>query len=215
MNNNNQVLKAIWKVVKKRFKLSHLLFIALLFTCNSFAWFIYMNKIDSDIDVKVKAWNVSFRFDNQTMSDYIKFDVRDIYPGMEDNRQEVSVTNDGEVAAKLYYEIVSVRIFDKTYSVNDGGFSSSDLENVLNQSYPFKINISSDKEVIDGKGGVAKFIVNVSWPYETLDDNGELKDLDDTYWGNKAYSYGKEYPDKPCILLNIKLSATQVNNQIV
>ena len=214
MNNNNQVLKVIWKVVKKRFKLSHLLFIALLLTCNSFAWFIYMNKIDSDIDVKVKAWNVSFHFDNQTMSDYIKFDVRDIYPGMEDNRQEVSVTNDGEVAAKLYYEIVSVRIFDKTYSVNDGGFSSSDLENVLNQSYPFKINISSDKEVIDGKGGVAKFIVNVSWPYETLDDNRELKDLDDTYWGNKAYSYGKEYPDKPCILLNIKLSATQVNNQI-
>lgn len=215
MNNNNQLLKVIWKVVKKRFKLSHLLFIALLLTCNSFAWFIYMNKIDSDIDVKVKAWNVSFRFDNQTMSDYIKFDVRDIYPGMEDNRQEVSVTNDGEVAAKLYYEIVSVRIFDKTYSVNEGGFSSSEIENVLNQSYPFKINISSDKEVIDGKGGVAKFIVNVSWPYETLDDNGELKDLDDTYWGNKAYSYGKEYPDKPCILLNIKLSATQVNNQIV
>lgn len=212
MNNNNQLLKVIWKVVKKRFKLSHLLFIALLLTCNSFAWFIYMNKIDSDIDVKVKAWNVSFRFDNQTMSDYIKFDVRDIYPGMEDNRQEVSVTNDGEVAAKLYYEIVSVRIFDKTYSVNEGGFSSSEIENVLNQSYPFKINISSDKEVIDGKGGVAKFIVNVSWPYETLDDNGELKDLDDTYWGNKAYSYGKEYPDKPCILLNIKLSATQVNN---
>ena len=212
MNNNNQLLKVIWKVVKKRFKLSHLLFIALLLTCNSFAWFIYMNKIDSDIDVKVKAWNVSFRFDNQTMSDYIKFDVRDIYPGMEDNRQEVSVTNDGEVAAKLYCEIVSVRIFDKTYSVNEGGFSSSDLENVLNQSYPFKINISSDKEVIDGKGGVAKFIVNVSWPYETLDDNGELKDLDDTYWGNKAYSYGKEYPDRPCILLNIKLSATQVNN---
>lgn len=212
MNNNNQVLKVIWKVVKKRFKLSHLLFIALLLTCNSFAWFIYMNKIDNDIDVKVKAWNVSFRFDNQTMSDYIKFDVRDIYPGMEDNRQEVSVTNDGEVAAKLYYEIISVRIFDKTYSVNDDGLSSSEIENVLNQSYPFKINISSDKEVIDGKGGAAKFIVNVSWPYETLDDNGELKDLDDTYWGNKAYSYGKVYPDKPCILLNIKLSATQVNN---
>ena len=212
MNNNNQVLKVIWKVVKKRFKLSHLLFIALLLTCNSFAWFIYMNKIDNDIDVKVKAWHVSFRCDNQTMSDYIKFDVRDIYPGMEDNRQEVSVTNDGEVAAKLYYEIISVRIFDKTYSVNDDGLSSSEIENVLNQSYPFKINISSDKEVIDGKGGAAKFIVNVSWPYETLDDNGELKDLDDTYWGNKAYSYGKVYPDKPCILLNIKLSATQVNN---
>ena len=56
----NKVLKAICKVIKKRFKLSYLLFIALLLVSNSFAWFIYMNKIDSDIDVKVKAWNVSF-----------------------------------------------------------------------------------------------------------------------------------------------------------
>ena len=88
---------------------------------------------------------------------------------------------------------------------------SSEIENVLNQSYPFKINISSDKEVIDGKGGAAKFIVNVSWPYETLDDNGELKDLDDTYWGNKAYQYTKSNPETPCIQLNVKLSATQMN----
>ena len=131
----NKVLKAIYKAKKKRFKFSYLLFMSLLFVSNSFAWFIYMNKIDSDIDVKVKAWNVSFRFDNQTMSDYIKFEIDEIYPGMEDNEQKVTVTNDGEVSAKLYYELVSVRIFDKNYEVSEGAMTSSELEDTINKNY--------------------------------------------------------------------------------
>ena len=207
----NKVLKAICKVIKKRFKLSYLLFIALLLVSNSFAWFIYMNKIDSDIDVKVKAWNVSFRFDNQLMSDYIKFEIDEIYPGMKDNEQKVTVTNDGEVSAKLYYELVSIRIFDKTYEVSEGSMTSSELEDTINKNYPFKIKISSDKDIISGKGGVASFLVTVTWPYETVDDNGNLKDKDDTYWGHKAYQYTKSNPETPCIQLNVKLSATQMN----
>ncbi len=207
----NKVLKAIYKAIKKRFKFSYLLFMSLLFVSNSFAWFIYMNKIDSDIDVKVKAWNVSFRFDNQTMSDYIKFEIDEIYPGMEDNEQKVTVTNDGEVSAKLYYELVSVRIFDKNYEVSEGAMTSSELEDTINKNYPFKIKISSDKDIISAKGGIASFLVTVTWPYETLDDNGNLKDEDDTYWGNKAYQYTKVNSETPCIQLNVKLSATQIN----
>ena len=207
----NKVLKAIYKAIKKRFKFSYLLFMSLLFVSNSFAWFIYMNKIDSDIDVKVKAWNVSFRFDNQTMSDYIKFEIDEIYPGMEDNEQKVTVTNDGEVSAKLYYELVSVRIFDKNYEVSEGAMTSSELEDTINKNYPFKIKISSDKDIISAKGGIASFLVTVTWPYETLDDNGNLKDEDDTYWGNKAYQYTKANSETPCIQLNVKLSATQIN----
>ena len=207
----NKVLKAICKVIKKRFKLSYLLFIALLLVSNSFAWFIYMNKIDSDIDVKVKAWNVSFRFDNQLMSDYVKFEIDEIYPGMRDNEQKVTVTNDGEVSAKLYYELVSVRIFDKNYEVSEGAMTSSELEDTINKNYPFKIKISSDKDIISAKGGLASFLVTVTWPYETVDDNGNLKDKDDTYWGNKAYQYTKSNPETPCIQLNVKLSATQMN----
>ena len=69
----------ILKVLKKRFRFRHMLFFALLITFNSFAWFIYMNKISSDLQVKVKAWNVSFEFNNQTMTDYINFDVTEIF----------------------------------------------------------------------------------------------------------------------------------------
>ena len=108
INSRNRVFRAIVKVIKKRFKPVHILFIALLLTSNSFAWFIYMNKIDSDINVRVKAWNVSFRFDNETMTDYINFSVDEIYPGMDDFEQVLSVTNDGDVAAKLSYEIICI-----------------------------------------------------------------------------------------------------------
>ena len=210
-NKDKKILKAIIKVIKKRFKLSHLLFLALLLTVNSFAWFIYMNKISSDIDVKVKAWNVSFEFNNQTMTDYINFSVDEIYPGMPDYEQNISVTNDGEVSAKLYYEIVSVNILGTEYIVEDGGFTSEELVTKLETEYPFKINITTNKEIIDGQGGKANFVVNVTWPYESYDSEGTLNDEIDTYWGNQAYQFSKEHPDDSCILLKVKLSATQIN----
>lgn len=208
---NKRVFKAIVKVIKRRFKLRHLLFLALLLTMNSFAWFIYMNKISSDIDVKVKAWNISFEFNNQTMTDYVNFSVDEIYPGMEDYEQGLSVTNDGEVSAKLYYEIISVNILGTEYTTEDGSFTSDELVRKLEEEYPFKINISTDKEVINGKGGNASFLVTVTWPYESYDDSGTLTDEVDTYWGNQAYQFSREHSSESCILLKVKLSATQIN----
>lgn len=208
---NKKLSKAIIKVIKKRFKLRHLLFLALLLTTNSFAWFIYMNKISSDIDVKVKAWNVSFEFDNQTMTDYVNFIVDDVYPGMTDYVQSLSVTNDGEVAAKLYYEIISVTILGTEYTTEDGSYTSEELVTKLETEYPFKIRISTNQEIVDGNGGNANFIVTVTWPYESYDEEGTLTDEIDTYWGNQAYQFKQNYPDSSCILLNVKLSATQIN----
>ena len=210
-NKNKKVFKAIIKVIKKRFKLSHLLFLALLLTMNSFAWFIYMNKISSDIDVKVKAWNISFEFNNQTMTDYVNFSIDDIYPGMTDYEQSLSVTNDGEVSAKLYYEIISVNILGTEYTTEDGSLTSDELVKKLKEEYPFKINISTNKEVINGKGGNASFLVTVTWPYESYDNSGTLTDDVDTYWGNQAYQFSQTHPDDSCILLKVKLSATQIN----
>lgn len=208
---NQKLLKAIIKVIKKRFKLTHLLFIALLLTTNSFAWFIYMNKISSDIDVKVKAWNVSFEFDNQTMTDYINFSVDEIYPGMNDYEQSVVVTNGGEVSAKLYYEIISVTILGTEFTTENGALTSDDLVNKLETEYPFKIRISTNQEIIDGNGGTASFLVTVTWPYESYDETGALNDEQDTYWGNQAYQFSQTRPDASCILLKVKLSATQIN----
>ena len=48
-------LKKIFRVLKKRVKLRTLLFLALALAVNSFAWFIYANKVDSGIGAKVKV----------------------------------------------------------------------------------------------------------------------------------------------------------------
>lgn len=208
---NKKLLKVIFKVIKKKFKLPYLLFIAILLCSNTFAWFIYMNKISSDIDVKVKAWNVSFNFNNQTMTDYVTFDIDEIYPGMDDYLESLSVTNDGEVSAILSYEIISATILNDVYTTEDGSMTSDEIKTLLSESYPFKLLVTSDNDIISGNGGSSNFIVSVSWPYESYDSDGNINDEIDTYWGNQAYRFSLNNPDVPCIKLKVKLLATQIN----
>ena len=108
----NTLWKSILKAIKKRLKPGHLLFLAILLGTNAFAWYIYMDRINSDINVRVKSWNVSFTLDNQVMTDYINFAIDEMYPGMTPYQESLSVTNDGEMAANLTYEVISFKVFD-------------------------------------------------------------------------------------------------------
>lgn len=207
-----KLLKACVLVIKKRFKFRHLLFLAILMTFNSYAWFIYMNKISSDIDVQVKAWNVSFEFDNETMTDYVSFAIDDIYPGMVDNVQSLVVSNDGDVDAELSYEIVSVMVLGVEYTTDDDSYTSLDLQQKLEEEYPFKIKLSTSNGILAGDGGTEEFMVTALWPYESYDEAGNINDEEDTYWGNQAYQFSQSNPDDPCLSLKVKLSATQINS---
>lgn len=211
----NTLGKSILKALKRRLKPTHILFFALIISANAFAWFIYMDKITSNIDVRVKAWNVSFQFNNQSMSDYVNFVVSDIYPGMTPFSQTLNVTNDGEVAANLSYEIVSVRIFDDTYAtVDEGGtYTSDQLVTLMRDNYPFRITISTSQSTIGAYGGTASFTFNVTWLYESVGSGGVSNDAIDTYWGNQAYLYKQNNPSTPCINVVVKLSAIQVQSQ--
>ncbi len=206
----NSLWKSIFKAFKKRFSIFHLLFLGLLVTANTFAWFIYMDKISSDIDVKVKAWNVSFRLNNQEMEDYINFTVDDIYPGMTPFQQSLAVTNDGEMDANLSYNIVSITIMGDVYTTEDGSMTEEELVQLMNDNYPFKVTITTNHSFISKSGGTAIFYINVTWPYESY-TNGVSNDEKDTYWGNRAYTFKNENSGLPCIKVKVKLSAIQVN----
>ena len=67
MDNSKQKNKFIelLKIIFKRTRITTILLLLVTFASSTFAWFIYMDKVSSDIDVRVKAWNVSFRFNNQ------------------------------------------------------------------------------------------------------------------------------------------------------
>ncbi|MEE3343054.1 MAG: hypothetical protein VZS44_03080 [Bacilli bacterium] len=210
--NNNKLWKSILKALKKRLHLRYILFIALVLAGNTFAWFIYMDKISGDIDVKIKSWNVSFKLDNQDMTDYINFTVDEIYPGMTPYNQTLSVTNDGEVDAQLYYEIISVKVLDEYYTTEDGVTTEDQLKTIMRERYPFKIQITTNQALIGKSGGTAMFYINVTWPYESVNSHGESNDDLDTYWGEGAHDFIANNPGIPCIKVKVKLSAIQVQS---
>lgn len=208
----NTLLKSIFKAIKKRLKPGHVLFLALLLGTNAFAWFIYMDKISSDINVKVKSWNVSFKLNNQQMTDYINFSIDEMYPGMTPYRETLSVTNDSEVDAKLTYEVISFKVFDQLLTTENNEMTEEQLVASMRNNYPFQITVTTNQEIIGSDGGTATFYINATWPYESINSNGVSNDAADTYWGNMAYTFKTEHPTTPCIIVKIKLSAIQVES---
>lgn len=202
--NNN--LFILFKVIRKRVKLSTLLMLIVTFSSSTFAWFIYATKVDSGITAHVKAWNVLFEVGDDEVEENMHFDVSDIYPGMMTYTDSVSVKNKGETHAELSYEIVSYTIFGVKYEVgNNGVLTSDDLKQSLLNDYPFKTAITLSSNIIS-PNSTESFSLVVSWPYESGDDDM------DTLWGTKAYDYHELHPDLPSISIELKVVATQKNN---
>lgn len=194
------------KVIKKRVKLGTVLMLMLTFSVNTFAWFLYATKVDSGVTAHVRAWNVSFEVGEEEIEEYMTFNVSDIYPGMANYLDSVTVKNKGESVANISYEIESVSILGDVYEVNETGIiTSSDLIQMLANDYPFQVIIRASSNVIM-PNSEESFSLEVSWPYES--GNDEV----DTYWGNKAYDYSVSNPDSPSIVLNLKISAVQTSN---
>lgn len=201
---NNLII--IFKVLRKRVKLSTLLMLIVTFSSSTFAWFIYATKVDSGITAHVKAWNVLFEVGDEEIEEMMHFDVSDIYPGMNNYTDSVSVKNKGETQALLSYEIVSYTIYGVKYEVgNNGVLTPDDLRQSLLTDYPFKTSINLSNNIISPNSSES-FSLNVSWAYESGNDD------EDTLWGMKAYDYHKAYPDLPSISIELKVTATQKNS---
>ena len=60
---------------KALLKSSRLLFIIFLLLSNTFAWFIYATKVDNNISVHVKAWNVVFEAGDTQITNTINLNI--------------------------------------------------------------------------------------------------------------------------------------------
>ena len=164
----------------------------LLLVFNTYAWFVYNTRINMDLSVHVSSWEIKFEDEDNELANYMYVELERAYPGMPDYEKTITVTNSGEISAKLEYEIDSISIMGETYDVEDENtdYTSQDLENKLDE-YPFKIKIMSDDTNLNSSnGGQGIFKVTVTWPYES--GNDEL----DTEWGNKAYEFYSLNPRK-------------------
>ena len=191
-----------------------LMFLIVMIASNSFAWFIYATKIDSTVDVHVRAWNVVFEAEDNEITSVINFPVDSIYPGMSDFEYEITAYNNSEVSARLVYVLLEANILGTQYvtvegraergeTASSGDMTSSELEDMLAEDYPFSITIDVSNDFIDEEDGIEQYTFNVTWPYEQNDDE------EDTYWGVAAYNYKESNPGDPSITLKVKIIITQ------
>ena len=186
--------------LKKRLRRRTLFFLILTLMANTFAWFIYSNKVSNNITTGVKSWKINFKQDGVDIVNNVEFKIDSIYPGMPDYTNSLSITHIGEPAANISYEVEEIKILDEFY--NSDMYSSTDLINRLKDNYPFKMNFSINNQEV-GTGQTSEFTFSLVWPYESGHDEA------DTYWGKKSASFKEQYPDKEQIAIKVKIIAGQ------
>lgn len=188
------------KKLKRRIRRSTLFFLVLALITNSFAWFIYTNKVSNSINTHVKSWMVTFDQDGNPLEDTVEFNIDSIYPGMNDFNDSITISNTGETTAYISYEVDSIKILDEVYTRDN--YSSEELINILKSNYPFTITFNvTNEEITTGSEGI--FSVNLVWPYESGDD------IADTYWGRKSYEFVENNKDEKSVSIVVKIKATQ------
>lgn len=186
--------------LKKKLRRRTLFFLILTLMANTFAWFIYSNKVSNNITTGVKSWKINFKQDGVDIVNNVEFKIDSIYPGMPDYTNSLSITNIGETAANISYEVEEIKILDEFY--NSDMYSSTDLINRLKDNYPFKMNFSINNQEV-GTGQTSEFTFSLVWPYESGHDEA------DTYWGKKSASFKEQYPNKEQIAIKVKIIAGQ------
>lgn len=202
------------KKKKRRIKIYRIVFLIVLLVVNSTAWFIYVNTVQNNLDVHVKAWDVNFEAGENEVSGMVNVTVDDLYPGMDDYDYELTARNRSEVTASINYEILEANIFGEVIKTIEGkrnsneevletDISSADFEEQLANDYPFKIRFSLSDNTMTAGTGTSVYHVNVVWPYEQ--GNDEL----DTEWGIRSASFKSSNPTSPSISFKIKIKITQ------
>ncbi len=192
------------KKLKKRIRRSTLFFLIFAFMANTFAWFIYTNKVSNSITTGVKSWRVTFEQDGVDLVDHVFFEIDSIYPGMQDYKDSIEINNSGELPAYISYEVKSVKILDEVYTSDD--YTSDEMIEMLSTKYPFKVTFTVDQTEIP-VNTIGTFSVHLNWPYES--GNDEL----DTIWGKKSYQYQQQFPDEKQIEITVNLKASQKEPQ--
>lgn len=188
--------------VFKRIKLKTIILLIVLLAFNSYAWFIYASKVSGSFTAHITSWNVEFQSGEEETVTNINFIVDRIYPGMETYSQTLTVYNKGEMQATLSYEIKSITILENEYQI-DEETTSEDLQNMIQNDFPFHINISVDNTNLSAGNGEAQFNISLEWAFESGED-----DID-TYWGEKAYEFYSIHASQPSITMEIEISAIQ------
>jgi len=200
----NKKKKNIILLFLKKNKLKTLLLLFIALVANTYAWFIYNRIVSATMDAHIKSWQVTI---DGAMNDSLTFDIDDLYPGMPEYLDEVSLINDGEMDANVTFSYKSIRIMDETYTVGENNVTQETLEQKM-EEYPFNISIESSATTVASGGGETSLRLYITWDFG---DGDEEKDALDTYWGEKSYEFTQAHPGESSLEIVVDVNVSQAN----
>ena len=200
----------------RRLKIRTLCMLSFTLIFNTYAWFLYVTTVSTNMTVYVDAWSVNFEVGDQVIEKELLFEIEQTYPGMEEILRTVTINNSGEKAASLSHKIVMLRVLDKTYVVEneltteekelltgaETKISSEEMSRMIEEDFPFKITVETSVETLE-VNETASISMKFNWDYET--GNDEL----DTQYGVDSYNYYQNNAGESAIEAKIKLKAEQ------
>lgn len=190
--------KRVLKLIKRYRYL--LIFMIIMFSLNTYAWFMYVTRVDTSLTARVRSWNVMFEVHDNNIAQEVVFDTADIYPGMPTYEDLASIRNTGDTTGNVYFNIKRVEIFGEVFSSND--YTNAQLLSKLQNDYPFTISLSLSGNTVY-PGTTETFNLEITWPYESNNDTL------DTQWGVRAYQYRNSRPGEPCVLISAEVRVDQ------
>lgn len=176
---------------KKKIIIRTFLLSLFLFAINTYAWFIYIDKFDGNINANVISWDVTF-YDDDADINSIALEIDELYPGMDLYNKKIMVSNSGDLKATFQYEVLSFTLLGQTYTAGER-YTSSDLVNILSQSFPFKITFSKNKDELNSGGDNAKFEINVRWDFESNQEYYKINSFFEYSDSIDYYIYDDDY----------------------
>ena len=159
-----QFTEAERKYIKKNRKIliiRSVLMLGFLLAFNVFAWFIYISKVNTEMDIHAVSWDVVFSEGGTAVKDVTI--ALDVYPGMEQYSHSISVNNASETAANLFFDTKSVTLFGEELLTS--GMTEIQKQSLLSNDLPLSIEYTFTRTVVN-QASTSSFTVYVNWPYE-------------------------------------------------
>ena len=187
--------------------LSSVAFFAVSMIAITLAWFAYTNTISSNFNVNLKSWNIEVRNGEGEISNTYTFNIDDAYPGMTEFDDGLEIHNQGDIPAKINYNITYFRVFNDEVSLSRD-VTFADLE----KDYPFRFHFTWDSLYLDVD---MVDVLNLNFWWNLDSGNDEL----DTQYGNMAYEFKQQeeqrhnqdssYIIRPSIELKVEVVVSQ------
>ncbi len=187
--------------------LSSVAFFAVSMIAITLAWFAYTNTISSNFNVNLKSWNIKITKNNTEISNSFTIDLDEVYPGMTDFSETYSIKNEGDLNAKIDYNITYFRVFNDEITLND---DITFYE--ITRDYPFKLSFEESSRYLPS-GATRNFTVSCTWPLDS--GNDQL----DTQYGELAFAFQQQeqqhhtqdpsYVVRPGIELKVEIVVSQ------